>query len=206
MLCETRFLLLESVTREAQHRSGASSLARISIAAHRCTREAAPRVQDEHAPNAGTGKLFRKGDRSSMAAPQPGIGDWYRQKEGGALFEVVAFDDDDGTIEIQYFDGTVEEMDVEDWDCPVGRRRARNARNRRRTGAARWTWSPTMMVAAGTQRRQRARPARERPRRHRPLRIASQQASRPNSSASSLRVDARPRASRIPLRSSAARS
>jgi hypothetical protein len=27
----------------------------------------------------------------------------------------VAFDEDDGTIEIQYFDGTVEEMDVEDW-------------------------------------------------------------------------------------------
>ena len=50
-----------------------------------------------------------------MVAPQPGIGDWYRQKEGGALFEVVAFDDDDGTIEIQYFDGTVEEMDVDDW-------------------------------------------------------------------------------------------
>jgi hypothetical protein len=51
-----------------------------------------------------------------MVAPQPGIGDWYRQKEGGALFEVVAFDDDDGTIEIQYFDGTVEEMDIEDWE------------------------------------------------------------------------------------------
>jgi len=51
-----------------------------------------------------------------MVAPQPGIGDWYRLKEGGALFEVVAFDDDDGTIEIQYFDGTVEEMDIDDWD------------------------------------------------------------------------------------------
>ena len=51
-----------------------------------------------------------------MAAPQPGIGEWYRQKEGGALFEVVAFDADDGTIEIQYFDGAVEEMDLEDWD------------------------------------------------------------------------------------------
>ena len=25
-----------------------------------------------------------------MAAPQPSIGDWYRQKESGALFEVVA--------------------------------------------------------------------------------------------------------------------
>ncbi len=50
-----------------------------------------------------------------MATPQPAIGDWYRSS-GGALFEVVALDDDDGTIEIQYFDGTVEEMDIEDWE------------------------------------------------------------------------------------------
>jgi hypothetical protein len=35
---------------------------------------------------------------------------------GGASFEVVALDEDDGTVEIQYFDGTVEEMDVEDWE------------------------------------------------------------------------------------------
>jgi hypothetical protein len=51
-----------------------------------------------------------------MASPQPAIGDWYRLN-GGALFEVVALDEDDGTIEIQYFDGTVEEMDVEDWEA-----------------------------------------------------------------------------------------
>ena len=50
-----------------------------------------------------------------MATPQPGIGDWYRLNSG-SLFEVVALDDDDGTIEIQYFDGTVEEMDIEDWE------------------------------------------------------------------------------------------
>lgn len=50
-----------------------------------------------------------------MTAPHPGIGQWYRIG-GGELFEVVAVDDDDGTIEIQYFDGTVEEMDVEDWE------------------------------------------------------------------------------------------
>lgn len=50
-----------------------------------------------------------------MATP-PGIGEWYRQN-GESLFEVVALDDDDGTIEIQYFDGTVEEMDIEDWDA-----------------------------------------------------------------------------------------
>jgi hypothetical protein len=52
---------------------------------------------------------------ATMTAPHPGIGDWYRLS-GGQLFEVVAVDDDDGTIEIQYFDGTVEEMDVEDWE------------------------------------------------------------------------------------------
>jgi hypothetical protein len=51
---------------------------------------------------------------TAMATPHPGIGDWYRLS-GGALFEVVAYDDDDGTIEMQYFDGTVEEMDIEDW-------------------------------------------------------------------------------------------
>jgi len=51
-----------------------------------------------------------------MTAPHPGIGDWYRLT-GGQQFEVVAVDDDDGTIEIQYFDGTVEEMDVEDWQA-----------------------------------------------------------------------------------------
>ncbi|TLY79751.1 MAG: hypothetical protein E6K49_03315 [Gammaproteobacteria bacterium] len=51
-----------------------------------------------------------------MTAPHPEIGLWYRLS-GGELFEVVAVDDDDGTIDIQYFDGTVEEMDIEDWDA-----------------------------------------------------------------------------------------
>lgn len=51
-----------------------------------------------------------------MAAPQITIGDWYRLS-GGELFEVVAVDEDEGTIDIQYFDGTVEEMDREDWDA-----------------------------------------------------------------------------------------
>src|SRR5437868_15410896 len=51
-----------------------------------------------------------------MTAPHPEIGLWYRLS-GGELFEVVAVDDDDGTIDIQHFDGTVEEMDIEDWDA-----------------------------------------------------------------------------------------
>ena len=47
---------------------------------------------------------------------QPEIGAWYRLR-GGESFEVVAIDEDDGTIELQSFDGTVEEMDIEDWDA-----------------------------------------------------------------------------------------
>jgi hypothetical protein len=47
---------------------------------------------------------------------KPTIGNWYRL-QGSESFEVVAFDEDDGTIELQYFDGTVEEMDLEDWNA-----------------------------------------------------------------------------------------
>ncbi|RMG28385.1 MAG: hypothetical protein D6721_08535 [Gammaproteobacteria bacterium] len=44
----------------------------------------------------------------------PRIGDWYRTATGEE-FEIVAIDEDDQTIEIQYFDGTVEELDPESW-------------------------------------------------------------------------------------------
>ncbi len=49
-----------------------------------------------------------------MAQVLPVIGEWYR-KPGSNLFEVVAIDLDDGTVEIQHFDGTVEEIDLETW-------------------------------------------------------------------------------------------
>jgi hypothetical protein len=45
---------------------------------------------------------------------QPNVGQWYRGVTN-ELFEVVAVDDEDETIEIQYFDGTVAEMDFESW-------------------------------------------------------------------------------------------
>jgi uncharacterized protein DUF6763 len=47
---------------------------------------------------------------------QPEIGSWYRLR-GGESFEVVAVDEDDSTFEVQYFDGTVEEMDLDDWEA-----------------------------------------------------------------------------------------
>lgn len=49
-----------------------------------------------------------------MAVAIPIIGDWY-QKTNGQLFEIVAIDDEDATIEIQFFDGTVAEVDLEVW-------------------------------------------------------------------------------------------
>lgn len=50
-----------------------------------------------------------------MPLPIPAIGDWY-QAPGSVKFEVVAVDDDDGTIDIQHFDGTVEELDFDAWE------------------------------------------------------------------------------------------
>ncbi len=50
-----------------------------------------------------------------MHAMKPSVGQWYRGVTN-ELFEVVALDDEDQTIEIQYFDGTVAEMDFETWN------------------------------------------------------------------------------------------
>jgi hypothetical protein len=49
-----------------------------------------------------------------MNSIRPIVGEWYRD---GAreLFEVVAIDDADESIEIQYFDGSVAGMDFETW-------------------------------------------------------------------------------------------
>ena len=45
---------------------------------------------------------------------EPRIGDWYRTPAGDT-FEIVAFDEDDETVGVQYFDGTVEELDLDTW-------------------------------------------------------------------------------------------
>ena len=50
-----------------------------------------------------------------MSAMKPIVGQWYRGVTN-ELFEVVAIDDEDETIEIQYFDGTVTEMDFDSWN------------------------------------------------------------------------------------------
>ena len=44
----------------------------------------------------------------------PEIGKWFRRPDG-ALLEVVAVDEDDRTIEIQMFDGTIDEINAAAW-------------------------------------------------------------------------------------------
>jgi hypothetical protein len=46
----------------------------------------------------------------------PGIGEWFRI-HAGDRFQVVAVDDDEGTLEIQYTDGTIEALYLADWEA-----------------------------------------------------------------------------------------
>ena len=39
----------------------------------------------------------------------------FSEDENGRIFEVIAFDENDGTIEIQYSDSTLNEIDLDDW-------------------------------------------------------------------------------------------
>ena len=47
--------------------------------------------------------------------PAPRIGNWYKNSSGDS-FEIVAQDEEDDTLELQYYDGTVEELDRETWE------------------------------------------------------------------------------------------
>lgn len=46
---------------------------------------------------------------------EPRIGEWYKDVQLNLLFEVVAIDEADESIEIQYSEGDVEEIDLDSW-------------------------------------------------------------------------------------------
>ena len=54
-----------------------------------------------------------------MAVLYPVIGQWF-SRPNGTLFEVVAVDEDDGTVELQQFDGTIDEIDLYDMAGNIG--------------------------------------------------------------------------------------
>ncbi|MCK5325834.1 MAG: hypothetical protein KAJ57_07490 [Woeseiaceae bacterium] len=49
-----------------------------------------------------------------MAVLYPVIGQWF-SRPNGTLFEVVAVDEDGGTVELQQFDGTLDEVEMDAW-------------------------------------------------------------------------------------------
>jgi hypothetical protein len=53
--------------------------------------------------------------RFLMSDLDPIVGNWYQNLDTLTEFEVVAVDEDAQTVEIQYFDGEVEELDQDTW-------------------------------------------------------------------------------------------
>jgi hypothetical protein len=46
----------------------------------------------------------------------PVVGQWYRPSTSkGQLFEVISIDDLDSNIEIQFFDGNIDQLEMESW-------------------------------------------------------------------------------------------
>ena len=49
-----------------------------------------------------------------MSTTLPSVDHWFRRPDG-TLLRVVATDESDRTIEIQFFDGTIDEIELEAW-------------------------------------------------------------------------------------------
>ncbi|MEJ2566320.1 MAG: hypothetical protein P8164_13030 [Gammaproteobacteria bacterium] len=45
----------------------------------------------------------------------PVLGAWYKHLDKGYEFQVVAYDETDGVVEIQHYDGDVEALELNDW-------------------------------------------------------------------------------------------
>jgi hypothetical protein len=45
----------------------------------------------------------------------PRIDQWYAHRDKGQRFFVLAVDEDQNTVEIQHFDGDIEELSLEEW-------------------------------------------------------------------------------------------
>lgn len=50
-----------------------------------------------------------------MNALHPESGRWYKRRDDGNSFEVLFVDAEDGDIEIRYFDGAIELLDLRSW-------------------------------------------------------------------------------------------
>ncbi len=46
----------------------------------------------------------------------PRIDQWYPDPKSDRSFTVIDFDEEEGSIEIQYFDGELDQLDMEEWE------------------------------------------------------------------------------------------
>ena len=54
-----------------------------------------------------------------MATQTPTVGAWFQDLVEDQMFEIVAVDEQGGTIEVQYLGGEVSEFDLEGWEQVV---------------------------------------------------------------------------------------
>lgn len=45
------------------------------------------------------------------------VGQWYRRRDLGETFQVIGYDERSGTVEIQTFDGSLDEIDEDTWQA-----------------------------------------------------------------------------------------
>ncbi|MCX8048461.1 MAG: hypothetical protein N3A55_02220 [Methylohalobius sp.] len=50
-----------------------------------------------------------------MSDLDPIEGNWYLDLDSGQKFEVLVVDDEAGIVEVQYFDGSVDQIDLDAW-------------------------------------------------------------------------------------------
>ena len=50
-----------------------------------------------------------------LTKTDPLVENWYSHLDNGQKFKVVAFDEDNSLVEIQHFDGDLEEVDLDTW-------------------------------------------------------------------------------------------
>jgi hypothetical protein len=59
--------------------------------------------------------LPNKKESTMKNEADPIVGNWYQHLDKGQAFQVVAVDEDACTVELQHFDGDVEEIDLDVW-------------------------------------------------------------------------------------------
>jgi hypothetical protein len=62
------------------------------------------------------GLTLRTCEGVAVAEFEPMVNQWYRNLQQGYQFHVVARDEQQETVQIQYFDGDLEELDLEAWN------------------------------------------------------------------------------------------